>query len=572
MPQRRKTIQKKRAPFDWTFPQPDWQDRIRRGQMPIDLTKVRAHLNLDRSDRVRRILNNFRLPDVPGQPRLEQAMGEWFFEIAETVAGSVDKNATARITDFLVEVPKKNSKTTNAAALMLALALMSPRPRAEYVLVGPTLEVAQLAFNQVAGIIYGDDHLRDILHVREHLKVIEHRQSGCRLACKAFDMQIATGGRYAAFLLDEAWLLRGADASRVIGQLKGGQASISEGIGITLSTQADQALTGGYWKSELTKARAVRDGELTLPGYLPILYEPPVDIAADIEKLSDPDTWKMVNPNIGRSVSLDWLKNSYAMASAVDQVEKQRWLSQHVNAEVATFTAEDDAWGAAEVWDKTKDPSSTFDWICENCEWLYFGFDGGGADDLSSLAVIGEIGEGGNHWFTATKSWVWPIALERRKSIAATLNGFKDDGDLRIVEVGTDVEEIGDIITAAVDAEKFVGLGCDPNGIAADLANALEDRGVERDRVIAVRQGFALRPGWLALERRARQGHLSHADQAIMAWAVANTKVDPKSGLITKKYNGVGKIDPAVAMATAAMVALDSPEKPVAWDIGAWIG
>ena len=79
MPQRRKTIQKKRAPFDWTFPQPDWQDRIRRGQMPIDLTKMRPHLNLDRSDRVRRILNNFRLPDVPGQPRLEQAMGEWFF-------------------------------------------------------------------------------------------------------------------------------------------------------------------------------------------------------------------------------------------------------------------------------------------------------------------------------------------------------------------------------------------------------------------------------------------------------------------------------------------------------------
>ncbi len=81
-----------------------------------------------------------------------------------------------------------------------------------------------------------------------------------------------------------------------------------------------------------------------------------------------------------------------------------------------------------------------------------------------------------------------------------------------------------------------------------------------------------MRPGWLALERRARQGHLIHSTQPILAWAVSNTKVDPKSTLVTKKYNGTGKIDPVVALATAAMVALDAPPKDVPLDIPAMFG
>ncbi|SFM16760.1 terminase TerL endonuclease subunit [Shimia aestuarii] len=556
--------------FDWTFPQPDWQDRIRQHQVPIDLAKLRPYLNTDRADRARAILNNLRLADVPDQPRMMQAGGEWFFQIAEVIAGSVLKDGKARISDVLIQVPKKNSKTTFGGLLMLSLMLMSPRPRAEFVLIGPTLEIAQLAFNQIAGAIYLDDHLREILHVREHLKTIEHRTSGCRLSCKAFDMQIATGSRPAAYLLDEAWLLKGEDAARVIGQLKGGQASIPEGIGITISTQADQA-PQGYWKAELTKARAVRDGTATIPGYLPVMYEPPLDVAADLDRLCQPETWEMVNPNLGKSVDLDWLKASFSMSKAVDKFELQRWLSQHVNAEVTTYAAADDAWGGAEVWDKTSSRSCRFDWICQEAKYLYFGFDGGGGDDLTSLAVIGQFSDDGP-WYAATRSWVWPIALERRKSIATQLRDFEKDGDLAVVDVGEDLRQITDIIAAAASAGKFIGCGVDPNGIAADLANALEDAGVERERVIAVKQGFALRPGWLGLERRARQGQLIHSDQAILSWAVSNTKVDPKSGLITKKYNGVGKIDPVVALATAAMVVLDSPPKPWVFDVGALVG
>ena len=558
----------KPAPPDdlWNFAQPDWEQRLRKRKMPVDLSRVRPYLNEARVARAGAILDRLVLPDVPGQPTLDQAMGGWFREISEVIAGSLI-DGQARITDVLVEVAKKNSKTSYSAALLLAMMLMSPRPRASFVLVGPTLEIAQLAFQQISGMIYASPELSSILHVREHLRTIEHRKSGCTLASKAFDMRIATGSRPAAVLLDEAHLLKGQDAARVSGQLRGGQASIPEGIMITISTQSDVA-AAGYWRTELKKARAVRDGEITLPGYLPVLYEPPADIAADVDKLSDPSTWAMCNPNLGLSVTPEWLERSHAEAVASGPDEVRRWLSQHTNAETTVYEAGADAWGGAEVWADCGSPDAmTFDQIVEECPEVSFGFDGGGGDDITSLSVIGQF-PGSEDWHVATRGWVWPIALERRKSIAGQLRDYEAQGDLNICEPGEDLRQIGDIIGRSLQLGSFMAVGVDPAGIATDLANHLTDIvGVERSRVIAVRQGFHLRAGWLAMERRLRQGHMHHCAQPMLDWMVANTKQDPNSGLVTKKAAGVGKIDGIVAMASAAMVVLDGPEPGLPEDL-----
>jgi phage terminase large subunit-like protein len=568
----RKTPQKGRVkaepPADlWTFAQPDWEKRLRNRQMPVDLSKLRPHLNHARVERAGAILDRLVLPDVPGQPTLDTAMGPWFREISEVIAGSLLDDGRARITDVLIEVAKKNSKTSYSAALMLALMLMSPRPRASFVLVGPTLEIAQLAFQQISGMVHASPELSSILHVREHIRTIEHRKSGCTLASKSFDVRIATGSRPAAILLDESWLLKGADAARIIGQLRGGQASIEEGIMITISTQSDVA-AAGYWRTELQKARAVRDGEITLPGYLPILYEPPRDIAADKEKLSDPKTWAMCNPNLDKSVSMDWLKRSYAEAVASGDDEVRRWLSQHTNAETTTYAAGENAWGGAEVWADHGSPDNmTFDQIINECSACYFGFDGGGGDDITSLSVIGQF-EGSEEWHCATRGWVWPVALERRKSIAGQLQDYVSQGDLNIVQPGEDLIQIGQIIETSLDNDNFIGVGVDPAGIATDLANHLSDVcGVDRDRIIAVRQGYFLRAGWLAMERRLRQGQMFHPAQPMLDWMVSNTLQDASTGLVTKKIAGVGKIDGIMAMASAAMVVLDGPPPPLPSDL-----
>ncbi len=547
----------------WYFPCPDWKKRIEAGQMPLDLDQYYPDLNPKRLEIGRRIFGNLILPDVPGQPCLEDAAGDWFKSVVDLAVGGLDENGYQRVSTLLLVIPKKNSKTTNSAGLMLTLFLMSPRPRAEYVFIAPTHAIAEIAFRQVAGMIYADDDLSERIHVREHLKRIEDRKSGCSMAIKTFDIQIATGSKAATILLDEAHLLTHPDAPRIIGQLRGGQAAIPEGQMIIVTTMSDIP-AAGYWKAELEKARKIREGTVQIAGYCPIIYELPPHIARDEKAVSEPENWERVNPNLGRSVSLDWLKNSFKEAAAVGRGEKLRWLSQHANVEISGYSLGDDAWGGALLWHKGATPEFTLDRIKQEADMIACGIDGGGMDDLMALSVLGRIGD---QWVAWIHCWVAEVALDRRLSIKSRLLDFEQDGDLTVCTPGEDLLDIAGIVAPIYREGKLAAVGIDPAGIGIDIAEAISAEGVPDHQVVNVPQGFKLNPSYTSIERRLEQGRLLHCDQPIMDWCVSNAKRSP-AGLVTKAHSGIGKIDALVATACATMVMLEAPEP---FSVEAWI-
>jgi phage terminase large subunit-like protein len=87
------------------------------------------------------------------------------------------------VSEIFTLVPKKNSKTTGGAALAIIALLANRRPRAEMLLVGPTQDVADLAFQQASGMIAADEegYLQKRFHVREHVKEIKDRRTGAAL-------------------------------------------------------------------------------------------------------------------------------------------------------------------------------------------------------------------------------------------------------------------------------------------------------------------------------------------------------------------------------------------------------
>lgn len=540
---------------DWYFPCPDWAERIEAGEMPLDLDQFYPDLNEKRLEMGRRIFNNLILPDVPGQPAFEEAAGDWFKAIVDLAVGGLGEDGIQRVSTLLLAIPKKNSKTTNSAGLMLTLFLLSPRPRAEFVIVAPTHPIAEIAFKQMAGMIYADPALSERIHVREHLKRIEDRKSGCSIAVKTFDMQVATGSKAATILLDEAHLLTHPDAPRIIGQLRGGQAAISEGQMIIVTTMSDIP-AAGYWKSELKKARNIRDGEAELAGYCPILYELPPIIAKDEKAVCDPENWRKVNPNLGRSVSMDWLQTSFKEAESVGRGEKLRWLSQHANVEITGYSLGDDAWGGALLWHKGARPDYNLERIILESDKIACGVDGGGMDDLMALCVMGRIDE---VWVAWAHCWVAEVAMDRRLSIKSRLLDFEQQGDLTICSPGDDLVDIGEIVSRVYKAGKLAAVGIDPAGIGIEVADAVAAAGVYNDQVVNVPQGFKLNPSYTTLERRLEQGRFLHCDQQILAWCVSNAKRSP-AGLVTKAVSGIGKIDALVATACAGMVMLEAPE------------
>lgn len=536
--------------FTWNTSCPDWRERIKHNRsllpnLPLNVSEYKTAV---------RIFNLLRLPDVPGTPRLADAAGEWFRDALKALFGSYDPVTKQRmIRELFILVPKKNSKTSYCAALMLVAMFVSKRPRAEFLFIAPTQEVSELAYKQAVGMIELDPVLSAACHVQQNVKRITVRTTGAFLKIKSFDTRVVTGSKPAGVLIDETHVIAQAhDADRVIGQLRGGLVSQPEGFMVQITTQSERP-PSGVFKTELQKARNVRDGTLRAP-ILPLLYELPPEL-----DWRDEANWPLVLPNLGRSITLDRLREDYRSAENAGPEELRRWASQHLNVEIGIALLSD-SWAGAEYWEQHADKTLTLDALLERSEVVTVGIDGGGLDDLLGFAALGrEIGTG--RWLAWCAAWAHPIVLERRKSEAPRIRDFALDGDLVLVDtIGQDVDEVADIVRKIEASGLLDKVGVDPVGIGA-IVDALEARGILQERIVGISQGWRMTGAIKTAERRLAEGALIHAGAPLMTWCVANAKVEPKGNAvaITKQAAGTAKIDPLMALFNAVSLMALNP-------------
>ena len=537
---------------EWDTSRKDWQERIKAGKslmpdLPLDAAKA---------DRALAVFKKLRLPDVSGNPCLEEASGEWFFEAVRALFGSYDEKLNHRhIRELFLMVPKKSSKTTYAAALLLTAVLVSPRPRAEYIFIGPTQEVADLAFKQAAGMIEIDPVLSAKFLVQHHIKRLVFRPTGAFLKVKSFTTTVVTGTKPSGVLIDEIHVMgQMNNADRVLGQLRGGLISQPEAFLVNITTQSERP-PAGVFRAELMKARAVRDGTLKSP-ILPLLYEFP-------EKFDwkNQENWWMVTPNRGKSITVERLIPDYEQAVASGEEELRRWASQHLNVEIGLALLSD-RWIGADFWEaQSNNPKITLDWILKNCDVVDIGIDGGGLDDLLGFAVVGRQTDT-NTWYAWHHAWAHTIVLERRKSEAARFEDFAKDGDLTLCErIGDDVLSVAQMVYKVYESGLLDKIGVDPSGLGSIL-EAIEAAGVPNDLILGISQGWRMTGAIKTTERKLAEGHLFHDGSKLMNWCVGNAKVEPRGNaiIITKQAAGSAKIDPLMALFNAVTLLSMNPE------------
>ena len=325
---------------------------------------------------------------------------------------------------------------------------------------------------------------------------------------------------------------------------------------ITVTTHADTP-PSGFWADELKKARAVRDGEVQLAGYAPVLYEPPKALLDDDQAIYDPKTWAFGNPNLDVSVSGEWLEKSFEDAKLAGNDEVNRWLSQHANIEVKTHRLVDAAWSAAKLWPAAKSKLvADLDDLLDAAEYLTLGIDGGGLDDLLSLCVIGKL-QGGK-WVAWQKSWIQVKGVATRSGNEGLYSDFESAGDLDICNAGDDVEGLVQLISYINSRADVFAVGVDPAGIAAEIAAQLVSAGIPREKLVQVPQGFRLGPAMISIGRRLNENKLHHTGQPLFDWAMSNAQLNERGFL--SKADTHGKIDPVIALLCAAMVALEAEQ------------
>lgn len=542
--------------MSWNLSCPDWEQRLREGrslvpELPIDRTA---------GERAVAVFNKLRLADVPGTPTLGEAGGDWFRDIVRVLFGSLDPVTRARlIRELFLLVPKKNSKTTNGALLMLTATLLNERPKASFIMTAPVQDVAELAFTAVSGAIALDPVLDKKFHVRDHLKTIVHRETKATLEIMTFDPAVLTGQKVSGgALIDELHVVaKMAKAPKAIRQIRGGMLPYPEAFLAFITTQSDEPPVGVF-RDELTKAREIRDGKRR-GAMLPVLYELPRAMQQDKEAWRDPAYWPMVTPNLGRSITVERLVEEFETAAATSEEELRAWASQHLNIEIG-LALHSDRWAGADFWERQAREGLTLEQVIARSEVIDVGIDGGGLDDLLGLAVLGRDRATGQK-LVWTHAWAHPSVLERRKSEAERFADFERDGDLTLVEqIGQDVDEVAEIVATVERAGLLDKVGVDPAGLGGVL-DALEAAGVPKEKVVGISQGWKLSGSIKTAERWLAGGEMVHGGQPLMAWCVGNAKVVPVGNAvnITKQASGTAKIDPLMALFNAVSLMALNP-------------
>jgi phage terminase large subunit-like protein len=554
------------VPFDLSCI--DWEDRIatRSSLMPSGLL---AKLDQTRSAKARAVYGRLHIPDITGTPTFEEAGGEWFNEFVCAVFGSWNGIQRA-INEFFLLVPKKNSKTTNSAGIMVTAMIRSERPRSELLLVAPTQAVSSIAFSQAVGMIEADPVLLEMCYIQEYVKKITFLPTKCTLQIKSFDPSVLTGIKPTGVLVDELHVIaEHSNADRVMGQIRGGIVSQPEGFMITITTQSERT-PKGVFRAELMKARKIRDGEVKGIRMLPILYEFPDDIGKSDQGIwRDPKYWDMVTPNAGRSISIPRLQEEFQKADLAGEEELRRWASQHLNIEIG-LALRSDHWMGGKAW-LQNGIALTLEELIARSEVITIGIDGGGLDDMLGLTVCGRETETGM-WLTWSKAWVHRLTASRKQAEQPIYEDLVRAGDLVIVEhMGEDMDQLGDIAEQVVKSEKLWKVGLDPSGIG-QILDRLEEVGIKNGgegsadpkQIVGVSQGWRLNAAIKTTERKLAENKLKHASQPLMGWCVENARVEPRGNaiLITKQVSGNGKIDPLMALFNA--VELMSMNPPAA--------
>ena len=514
----------------------------------------------------RDIFDQLRIVDVLGKPTFGEVSRPWVTSFVEAIFGAYDPTSGRRlITEFFMLISKKNTKSTTAAGIMLTALLLNWRESAEFLILAPTVEVANNSFKPARDAIKADEELDSMLLVQDHIRTITHRVTGAVLKVVAAESDTVSGKKATGVLVDELWAFgTKPNAHSMLLEATGGLTSRPEGFVIYLSTQSDEP-PAGVFDEKLKYARDVRDGKIEDNRFMPVLYEFPERMLRARMHL-DKKNFYVTNPNLGASVDVPYIEREFDKNLRAGEAELKSFLAKHLNIQVALSLAAD-RWAGADFWETAAQPGLTLQRILETSEVVTIGIDGGGLDDLLGVCVLGRE-RGTRRWLHWAHAWAHRIVLDRRKDIANDLLGFEKDGDLTIVaNPGDDVQAVADLICGIRDK----GLLPEENAIGVDAAGigdindelTTEARGFTLNKEIkAVGQGWRLNGAIKTTERKVAGRDLVHCNTRLMNFCVGNAKAEVRSNatLITKQVSGSAKIDPLMATFNAVAFMAMNPE------------
>ena len=326
-------------------------------------------------------------PLAPGNIQLEL----WQKALVSCIYGIVDAEGRRQFREVLLVVGRKNGKTKLASALG-DYEFRSEEYGTRVFCIAPKLDQADLVYNDIWQMVTLDPEwkaLREYVKetdergrlIRDDSELARHRQSDLSIPATnstvkklAYSVKKSDGFNPSLAILDEVASWEGDAGLKQYEVMKSGMGARPEGILLSCTTSG--YANDSIYDELLRRATRFLLGDSKETKLLPMLY-----MIDDIDKWNDVEELRKANPNLGTSVSEDYMIEEIAVAEG-SLSKKAEFITKYCNLKQNSSLA----WLESKVIDMTTgnplDPEQFRGCYCVG------GFDLSRTTDLTAACVV----------------------------------------------------------------------------------------------------------------------------------------------------------------------------------------
>lgn len=430
----------------------------------------------------------------------------WQRAIIRAIFGWVDDDGMRRYQQTFWYLPRKNGKSELAAGVGCYMLFCDDEPGAEMYSAAGDRGQAKIIWDAAAKMIKNDDEL----------------DSRCRILTNSITIEEA--GKFWKPVTSEATSKHGYNSHGIFFDEIHVQPKRSLYEALTTSTGARRqplilfTTTADFYRKSicndlLKRAEQIRDGILSKPSFLPVIYDTPHDADWKSRKV-----WKKANPNYGVSVKIKKFKESYDLALE-SGTEESTFKRLHLNMKTSASAL----WLDMVEWDACKS-TDLVPGLKTKC---YSGLDLSSTTDPSAwIRLFPELDN-----LVQCTFWVPELHPEACKNgiFVPWINA-----GLMMTTPGNviDYEFIWAEIVRESPKYDMEPIGVDPWNARQTIIYLREQQGIE---AVEFRQGFqSLNEPTKELERMVKKGTLAHNDHAVLKWMASNVMVETNAAASIK--------------------------------------
>lgn len=443
-------------------------------------------------------------------------------------------DGTRRYREVFDYEPRKNGKSSKVAGLIVAVSFCDDEPGAQVYCAAADRDQASLIFKPASQMVLNNPELSKLCRVHRSFKSIEF-PGGTTFRALSADANTKHGFNSHFIVIDE---LHAQPNRELVDVLITSTGARREPL-IWYITTADFDRES-ICNEKLDYAHKVQAGIVDDPAFLPCVFE-----AEKGDDWESPEVWRKANPNLGVSISEDYLRRECQRAK-----EQPSYLNTFKRLHLNMKTSSDVAWfDVAEFWDPC---GEAFDTSILEGRTCFAGLDLSTTTDISAFVLVFPPEEEGGPVHVLPHFWIPSDNAERReKRDRVPYLTWGREKLITLTEGNVvDYRAIRKTINELGQRYLIREIAFDPwnaSGICTDLMS-------DGFEMVSFRQGFGSLSGpTKRLESLVMSGMLRHGGNKVLRWMASNVMLerDPAENIKPSKKKSTERIDGIVALVMA---------------------